>query len=198
MNETFDDLIKMARDRRASDVHIGAGACPAARIDGDIVNLTDEKMMPDRINAMLDTVITEKRDFDHLKEEGELDMPYSIPGVARLRVNVYRQRGSYAVAARLLHSRGCCEDVRQKTGPDTLHRAYGLRQVHVPGLSDRCREREVPPPHHHAGGPHRVPAPPQVLHRPPAGDRLRHEVLRQRPPGRPPRGPGRDPDRRDA
>ena len=103
MNETFDDLIKMARDRRASDVHIGAGAAPAARIDGDIVNLTDEKMMPDSINAMLDTVITEKRDFDHLKEEGELDMPYSIPGVARLRVNVYRQRGSYAVAARLLN-----------------------------------------------------------------------------------------------
>ena len=103
MNETFDQLIEMARDRRASDVHIGAGSPPMGRIDGDITPLTDERFMPDRINGVLDAIITEKRDYEILKENGELDMPYSIPGVARLRVNVYKQRGSYAIAARLLN-----------------------------------------------------------------------------------------------
>lgn len=103
MNETFDQLITMAKEGRASDVHLGAGANPMARVDGDIRPITDEILKPDRINGILDTIITEKRDADILKEKGELDMPYSIPGVARLRVNVYRQRGTYAIAARLLN-----------------------------------------------------------------------------------------------
>lgn len=103
MNQQFDALIKKARDLRASDVHIGAGAAASARIDGDIVPIGEEIMKPDLINTMLDGIIDSADAARTLKETGELDMPYSIPGVARLRVNVYRQRGSYAIAARLLN-----------------------------------------------------------------------------------------------
>ena len=98
----FDELVVKAKDSNASDIHIGVGQAPCLRVDGRVQPLGEEKYGPQEMAAILDKMLTVEQAKD-LKEIGELDMPYSIPGVARLRINVYRQRGTYAVAARLLN-----------------------------------------------------------------------------------------------
>lgn len=98
----FDELVVKAKDVNASDIHIGVGQAPCLRVDGRVTPLGEEKYGPKEMASILDKMLTVEQARD-LKEIGEIDMPYSIPGVARLRVNVYRQRGTYAVAARLLN-----------------------------------------------------------------------------------------------
>ncbi len=98
----FDELVEKAKEVNASDIHIGVGQAPCLRIDGRITPLGEEKYGPREMLDVLNKMLTGEQ-AKELKEVGELDMPYSIPGVARLRINVYRQRGTYAVAARLLN-----------------------------------------------------------------------------------------------
>jgi twitching motility protein PilT len=102
--EDFEELLRIARDKRASDVHLGAGSPPMARIDGDIIPILDtgDIYLPENIDHIVSHIV-DPESMKTLQTMGELDMPYSIPGVARLRVNIYRQRGSYAIAARLLN-----------------------------------------------------------------------------------------------
>ncbi|MDD6429187.1 MAG: type IV pilus twitching motility protein PilT [Lachnospiraceae bacterium] len=98
----FDELVEKAKDVNASDIHIGVGQAPCLRVDGRITPLGEEKYGPREMLDILNKLLTGEQ-AKELKEVGELDMPYSIPGVARLRINVYRQRGTYAVAGRLLN-----------------------------------------------------------------------------------------------
>lgn len=98
----FDVIIKAAIDNRASDVHIGAGMAPCARIDGRITPMMDEKCSVDDIAGFLKKIVPTHLE-NVLDEKGEIDLPYSIPGTARLRVNIFRQRGTYAIAARVLN-----------------------------------------------------------------------------------------------
>ena len=100
--ETFDELIAMAIERRASDMHLCAGTAPTARIDGSLRPLTENKCSPEDVYAVSMGIMTEEQN-DILKSEGEVDFAYSLSGVGRFRINVFRQRGTLALAARVLN-----------------------------------------------------------------------------------------------
>ena len=99
----FDELVALAKEHRASDIHVSVGQVPCFRIDGSIVAVGDQRYGQQEMDDVVAKVVTDAHSLEHLKETGELDLPYSLPGVGRLRVNVYRQRGSYALAARILN-----------------------------------------------------------------------------------------------
>ena len=95
-------LLGLMADQGASDLHLTAGARPALRRNGSLVQLTDFPVLaPAGIQRMLYAVLTQDQ-RERFEEALELDFAYSLPGRARFRVNLYRQRGSVAAALRVI------------------------------------------------------------------------------------------------
>ena len=85
----------------ASDLHISAGNPPLLRLHGSLKRTDYEPMMPADIQRMLYAILTQ-RQREIFEEEWELDFSYSLPGMARYRVNIYRQRDAMGAAFRLI------------------------------------------------------------------------------------------------
>jgi twitching motility protein PilT len=88
-------------DLRASDLHIKAPTGPVYRIDGALDKDRSHPITPEDVEMAFIKITTESQ-RNTFKLENELDFSYSIPGVARYRVNVQRQRGSLAIAFRII------------------------------------------------------------------------------------------------
>lgn len=95
----FDQLLKKVIDIGASDLHITVGIPPTARVNGTLVQLTDEKLTIYQTEEYVRAVLTEEQ-YEKYKELGELDFSYALQGVGRFRVNAFKQRGSDAMALR--------------------------------------------------------------------------------------------------
>ncbi len=101
---SFLDLISLAMQKRGSDLHLTTGVPPMCRIDGTLVPITDVKLTPDMIKEIISPIM--KPELLRLFEvTGELDFAHSIPQLGRFRINVFKQRNSWAVAARVLNTR---------------------------------------------------------------------------------------------
>lgn len=98
---TIADLLQVAYDRGASDLHVTVGIPPKIRINGVLVNMDFPVMKPDMIEELLCSTFSPytKKVFD---EKGEVDFAYSTPGLGRFRVNAFHQRGSFAFVMRLV------------------------------------------------------------------------------------------------
>lgn len=99
--QKLSDILQAAKAKNASDVHLAPGTQVMFRVDGELVRMSEEKVKPYAVEEMLKPMLSSEQDAE-LKEKGELDFAFSIPGFHRLRVNVFRQRGTYAMALRLL------------------------------------------------------------------------------------------------
>jgi twitching motility protein PilT len=96
------DLLIEVLERKASDLHLTAGAVPMLRINGELVPLDHyEPCNPAELQRVLFAALTQKQ-REKFEAELELDLSYSVPGKARFRVNVYRQRESMGAAFRLI------------------------------------------------------------------------------------------------
>jgi twitching motility protein PilT len=97
----LDDILRLAVERRASDIHLTVGLPPMIRQDGEIVPLPFLPLSPqDTRRLIFDTLSDEN--LQKLEQTHELDFGYSVKGLARFRFNVYMQRGSFAGALRLI------------------------------------------------------------------------------------------------
>lgn len=103
MQLELNDLLKTAIERKASDVHITVGRAPTFRINGSLVELGQDKLSGEDTLQLARTCLDEKS-YETYLQDGEVDCSISVPGIARFRVNVYRQRGSTAIAFRVLAS----------------------------------------------------------------------------------------------
>lgn len=101
---SIDEMLKVANERGASDLHITVGVPPKIRIDGELTDIADERIMPaDAENLIMPIIPDHAR--KQLVEMGESDFSYAIAGVGRYRVNAFRQRGSYACVIRIVGTR---------------------------------------------------------------------------------------------
>ena len=98
----FNELIAQAVNLHASDIHFTVGIPPTVRIDGELHHLGDIRCTPAEIEEMALSIMGEHHK-ETLKNNGEVDFAYSIPGEGRYRINVFRQRGTLAVAVRILN-----------------------------------------------------------------------------------------------
>ena len=98
---SIKELLNEAMIMGASDLHITVGIPPKVRVNGLLKDLGIERLTPEDTNAIV-TPILEEQSKTTLEERGEVDFSFSIPGLGRYRVNVFRQRGSYAAAIRLV------------------------------------------------------------------------------------------------
>lgn len=96
----IDDFLKLAVDKDASDLHLRVPSKPVLRIDGVLQvqeNLT--MMTPKDIEYAFESITTTDQRNTFYKEM-ELDFAYSVPKLARFRVNALKQRGSISLAFR--------------------------------------------------------------------------------------------------
>jgi twitching motility protein PilT len=98
---SIQQLLQLAVERGASDLHLRAGAPPILRIDGALVRLDQgaPRLIPADIRQALSELTTESLE-QRFAAAKELDFPYSLEGVGRFRVNASIQRGTVALAFR--------------------------------------------------------------------------------------------------
>lgn len=97
----IDDILRMAVERRASDIHLTAGLPPTVRVDGELVPLPFEIMRPEQTRRIIYDSLVEDH-IQRFEQTHELDFGYSVKHLARFRFNVYMQRGSVAGALRMI------------------------------------------------------------------------------------------------
>lgn len=95
----MSDLLLMMVQKRASDLHLTSGTSPMLRIDGQVINTPFEKMTPDICQRLIYSLLTDQQ-RQVFEAKSELDLSFGIKGVGRVRMNVFRQRGSVAAALR--------------------------------------------------------------------------------------------------
>ena len=92
-------LLQEMIDKKASDLHITAGASPVFRIDGKITRSSEDVVTPEISKQIAYSVLTEDQQKRY-ENEKELDFSFGIQGLSRFRANVYQQRGVTSVAIR--------------------------------------------------------------------------------------------------
>ena len=100
---TFDELLGTFVKRGASDIHLHVGLQPMIRLNGKLVPVSENKLTPKFTDALVDIVCNEKQKQVFL-EENQVDLAYSVSGLARFRVNLFRQRGSVSAVLRVINS----------------------------------------------------------------------------------------------
>ncbi len=95
------DLLRLAKEKNASDLVITTGVPPMLKIDGEFVATEHDKLTPQDTRRMLYALMDEKQQR-RFEEERELDFSFSLPKEGRFRVNVFMQRSSVAGVMRIV------------------------------------------------------------------------------------------------
>jgi len=98
----INDLLKVACDRGASDLHLKVGSHPVIRIDGRLTPLLDAKRLLQEDTISMAFAIMSGRQKQKFKENLEIDFAYSVPGFGRFRCNVFQQRGAVGLVLRVI------------------------------------------------------------------------------------------------
>jgi twitching motility protein PilT len=94
-------MLKETLDLKASDLHLTVGLPPTARVNGRFIQLKYKSLTPQDTWALARPVLSEALNT-LFKEKGEVDISYSVQGLGRFRVNIFKQRGSISLAIRLI------------------------------------------------------------------------------------------------
>ncbi|MEP7212486.1 MAG: type IV pilus twitching motility protein PilT [Acidobacteriota bacterium] len=102
MLSRIDDLLRMAISFGASDLHLRAGSAPVIRVNGELRPLSGvSKMNQDETLEMAFSMMS-NRQKQHFKEVYEVDIGYGVTGLGRFRVNIFQQRNSIGIVARVI------------------------------------------------------------------------------------------------
>ena len=97
------DFLGQAVEKGASDVFIIAGSPVCMKLDHKLCPIGDDRLMPESCEKLIgDLYAKAKRTMDIYLDKGDDDFSLTIPGMARFRVNTYRQRSSMAAVIRVV------------------------------------------------------------------------------------------------
>jgi len=97
------DCLKRAVDEGASDIFIGAGRQITFKKNGVLIPLEGDFIRPNEAEELITSLYTlAGRPMEKYLESGDDDFPITVPGVARFRVNTYRQRSTMAAIIRVV------------------------------------------------------------------------------------------------
>jgi twitching motility protein PilT len=97
-----NELLTKSVEMKASDIFITVGVPPTFKIDGKLVNLDHPVLTPEDTEAFAKSLFKREEHYQEFLENGDKDFSISLKGIGRYRVVVYNQRGSFAVAIRVL------------------------------------------------------------------------------------------------
>lgn len=118
--QQVSDILRDALERNASDIFFIAGHCCAFKVNGDIINYNEERLMPEDTARLIKEIyeFAPQNNYEDFIEEKDDDFSFSIPNVGRFRVNVYMQRNSQAAVLRVVRFE--LPDPQQLHVPDTI------------------------------------------------------------------------------
>jgi len=97
-----NDSLKAACERRASDIHLKVGSHPVVRVDGKLQPMVDMKRLQQEDTIAAAFAIMSSRQKEKFKDNLEIDIAYSVPGLGRFRANVFQQRGTVGLVLRVI------------------------------------------------------------------------------------------------
>ncbi len=97
----IDAIFKLVKERGASDLHLTSGARPMLRLDGEIQAIEYQALAPSLLEELLREMMTADQ-WSRFEQAREVDFGYEIPGVLRVRCNVFEQRRGIAGAFRMM------------------------------------------------------------------------------------------------
>ena len=97
----IDEILKFMTERGASDLHLTSGSAPYLRINGEMMKLNYKDVTPEVCQALIFEILSD-RQREIFLEDWELDFGYSLAGIGRFRVNVFRQRKGVGGVFRLI------------------------------------------------------------------------------------------------
>ncbi len=116
----LDKLLGHGVKNGASDLHFRVGTPPAYRIDGVLRNIKHPPLSVENTNEIARLLLGDPSRVDRLDELQEHDASYSLGGIARFRVNIYRQRGSLCCILRAIS--GCIPSLDELRIPAQVKR----------------------------------------------------------------------------
>jgi twitching motility protein PilT len=101
MNYTLPQLLKALIEQKGSDLHISTDSPPRLRIDGNLLPLELPPLAPADSKQLCYSILTEDQRKE-VEANKEIDLAFSVKGLARFRANVYHQRGHISGVFRVI------------------------------------------------------------------------------------------------
>lgn len=101
----IDEILAKAVKNNASDVHLTVGFQPVFRVNGELTPVNEQVLTSEMLEEMAKQIAGDDKHYQVLLRDKQVDLAYSLAGVGRFRVNIYTQRGSRAIAVRVVNSR---------------------------------------------------------------------------------------------
>ena len=98
---TAQTILEYSNANHASDIHLAPMSYIMVRVDGELIPISDHILKPEETYNIIRPMMTDTQ-WKELEQKGELDFAYTFPGFSRVRVNAFRQRGTYGMAMRIL------------------------------------------------------------------------------------------------
>jgi twitching motility protein PilT len=98
----INDLLKIAVERKASDLHLKVGAFPVIRVDGTLLPLSDMRRLMQEDTIAMAFSIMSARQKEKFKNNFEIDIAYNVPNLGRFRCNIFQQRGTVGLVLRVI------------------------------------------------------------------------------------------------
>src|SRR5574338_1110912 len=98
----IDDLLRMAMSFGASDLHLRAGSTPVVRINGELQPMNGATKLTQEETLEMAFSMMSNRQKQHFKDVFEVDIGYGVSGLGRFRVNIFQQRNSIGIVARVI------------------------------------------------------------------------------------------------
>lgn len=100
---TLETILGEMFNQQATDMYITVGLPPVLRVKGNFVSLEGDRLSPDASQKLIYSFLTDEQK-ETFEREWELDLSFGLEGKARIRANVFRQRGTVSAALRMIPS----------------------------------------------------------------------------------------------
>ncbi len=97
-----NDLLRIAVEQGASDLHLKVGSFPMIRVGGQLVPALQDKRLTHEDTVAMAAAVMSAPLRERFKEAQEVDLAYSVPGLGRFRCNVFQQRGTIGLVLRVI------------------------------------------------------------------------------------------------
>jgi twitching motility protein PilT len=97
-----NELLKLAVEAGASDLHLKVGSYPMMRVRGNLVPASEEARLTHEETVGMAAAVMSTQQRQKFKDSLEIDLAYSVPGLGRFRCNVFQQRGTIGLVLRVI------------------------------------------------------------------------------------------------
>src|SRR5881394_3073669 len=97
-----NDLLKIAVESGASDLHLKVGGFPMMRVRGKLIPAIEDKRLDHEDVVAMSAAVMSTAQRQKFKESQEVDLAYSVPGLGRFRCNIFQQRGTVGLVLRVI------------------------------------------------------------------------------------------------